>query len=267
MRTGASPANPGRRRKLGIADAFDVGRRTGMAKATRVGPAKDSQSRAGETGGAGRDFLLGFLTMLCACSLLANAGLGLYLWRPSLWRDFALGRLHPPPPRVDDHVRGGADAPVTIIEYADFQCPYCREMHATLLAATETGKIRWVFRNDPLEAIHPLAAKEAEAAECAGEQGKFWAYADALFAAQRRISASSAADRELGSLAEDVGADPKRLQACLDSGRFAEAVRNATREAESLQISGTPTTFINGVRREGTMSYEDLDALTTSRAR
>ena len=214
-----------------------------------------------------RDFLLGFLTVLCACSLAANAGLILYVWRPSVWRDFVVGRLQPPPVRASDHVRGDSGAPVTIIEYADFQCPYCQQMHATLLAATAEGKIRWIYRNDPLTAIHPLASKEAEAAECAGQQGKFWAYADALFAARRRIGLSSAPDQELVSLAQGVDADPKDLQACLDSGRFAVAVKNAVREAESLQISGTPTIFVNGVRREGAMSYQELNALTTSQAR
>jgi protein-disulfide isomerase len=233
----------------------------------KLDPGACSRDSAKETGGpVWRDFQLGFLTVLCACSLLLNAGLVLNNIFPSTWREWTLGRLHPPPMQVSDHVRGDPKASVIVIEYADFQCPYCQQMHATLLSAAEAGKIKWVFRNDPLQAIHPLAAEEAEAAECAGEQGKFWAYADSLFAAQRQIRTSAEPDHELVALAQGANADPNNLQACLDSRRYAEAVRSAVREAESLQISGTPTIFVNEVRHEGSMSYEDLNALT-SRAR
>jgi protein-disulfide isomerase len=233
----------------------------------KLDPGANSRGSAKETcGPIWRDFQLGFLTVLCACSLLLNAVLILYNIFPLTWRELTFGRLRPPPVQVSDHVRGDPKASVIVIEYADFQCPYCQQMHATLLSAAETGKIRWVFRNDPLQAIHPLAAEEAEAAECAGEQGKFWAYADSLFAAQRRISASAEPDHELAALAQGVNADPNDLQACLDSRRYAEAVKSAVREAESLQILGTPTIFVNEVRHEGTMSNEDLNALT-SRAR
>ena len=233
----------------------------------KLDPGACSRDSAKETGGpVWRDFQLGFLTVLCACSLLLNAGLVLNNIFPSTWREWTLGRLHPPPMQVSDHVRGDPKASVIVIEYADFQCPYCQQMHATLLSAAEAGKIRWVFRNDPLQAIHPLAAEEAEAAECAGEQGKFWAYADSLFAAQHQIRTSAEPDHELVALAQGANADPNNLQACLDSRRYAEAVRSAVREAESLQISGTPTIFVNEVRHEGSMSYEELNALT-SRAR
>lgn len=230
----------------------------------KLGPGAHSRDSAKEAGGpVWRDFQLGFLTVLCACSLLLNAGLVLYNIFPSTWRELTLRRLHPPPMQVSDHVRGDPKASVIVIEYADFQCPYCQQMHATLVSAAETGKVRWVFRNDPLQSIHPLAVEEAEAAECAGEQGKFWAYADSLFAAQRRIRTSAEPDHELVALAQGVNADPNNLQACLDSHRYAEAVRSAVGEAESLQISGTPTIFVNEVRHEGTMSYEDLNALTS----
>ena len=142
-----------------------------------------------------------------------------------------------------------------------------RDMHATLLAAAAEGKIKWIYRNDPLTAIHPLAAKEAEAAECAGAQGKFWAYADALFAEQRRLRSSADTNQELVALAPRANSNPDDLKACLDSRRFAEAIDAAVRDAERLQVSGTPTIFVNGARREGAMSYQDLIALADSRAR
>ena len=214
-----------------------------------------------------RDFLLGFLTVLCACSLAMNAGLVLYAFYPATWREVWLSRLRPPETRANDHVRGTLDAAFTVIEYADFQCPFCQQMHETLSAATAEGRIRWVFRHDPLNSIHPLAVKEAEAAECAGNQGKFWEYADALFAAQRRVGLSNSPERELVSLAQEIGARADELEGCLESRLSAEKIKNAIREADALQISGTPTIFVNGVRHEGTMSYQDLSALTKSQAR
>ena len=86
----------------------------------------------GSGGPLRRDFLLGFLTVLCACSLAVNAGLVLYVFYPSAWREFSLSQLRPPTARADDHVRGASSAAVTVIEYADFQCPFCQQMHETL---------------------------------------------------------------------------------------------------------------------------------------
>jgi protein-disulfide isomerase len=208
-----------------------------------------------------RDFVLGFLAVFSLCSLLLNGVLLFHLSHPSFWRDFKLSWLHPPQVRMSDHVRGGSNAPITIVEYADFQCPYCQQMHASLQTAVDEGRIRWVYRHFPLNSIHPLAFKEAEAAECAGAQEKFWEYADALFAAQTRIRSSHALDQELAALARGVNADPAALKECLDSAQFAETIKNQMREAEALQISGTPTIFIDNKRHEGSVSYNDLKDL------
>jgi len=208
-----------------------------------------------------QDFFLGFLAVFSVCSLLLNGVLFFHLLHPSFWRDFRLSWLHPPLVRASDHVRGDSNAPVTIVEYADFQCPYCRQMHASLQAAVDEGRIRWVYRHFPLSSIHPLAFKEAEAAECVGAQGEFWAYTDALFAAQARISASHTLDLELAALAQGINADPVALKECLDTGQFAETVKNQMREGEALQISGTPTIFIDNKRHEGSVSYVDLKDL------
>jgi NhaA family Na+:H+ antiporter len=208
-----------------------------------------------------RDFYLGFLAVFSLCSLVLNGVLLFHLAHPSFWRDFKLSWLLPPPVGASDHVRGDTNAPVTIVEYADFQCPYCQHMHASLWTAVDEGRIRWVFRHFPLSSIHPLAFKQAEAAECAGAQGKFWEYADALFAARTRISTSHVLDRELADLAQDINADPAALRECLDSGQVTEIVKNHMREAEALQISGTPTIFIDNKRHEGAVSYKDLENL------
>jgi NhaA family Na+:H+ antiporter len=208
-----------------------------------------------------RDFLLGFLAVFSMSSLLLNAVLVLHISYPSFWRDLRLSWLHPPAVGVNDHVRGRANAPVTIIEYADFECPYCRQMHASLQTAVKEGKIRWVYREYPMSSIHPLAFKEAEAAECAGAQGKFWEYTDALFAAQSQISSSQAPDYELASLAQGILIDSAALKHCLSSGQFSGKIKNQMSEAEALQIRGTPTIFIDNKRREGSMSYENLTKL------
>jgi protein-disulfide isomerase len=205
-----------------------------------------------------RDFFFGFLVVFSACSLLLNAVFLFTILHPSFFHDLELSRLHPPPVRTSDQVRGNPNAPVTVIEYSDFQCPFCRKIHASLKTAVDKRQIRWVYRDFPLRAIHPLAFREAAAARCAGAQGKFWEYADALFRAQERIRSSRSPDRELTSLARDIHADPVALKACLDSGRFTGTIKHEISEAKALQIRGTPTLFIDNKRHEGMMSYEDL---------
>ena len=222
----------------------------------------DSNKQAGEALASShppqqkRDFLVGFLSVFAVFSLLLNILLVVDLSHPSLWHDFVLSRLHPPAVRATDHVRGSANAPVTVIEYSDFECPFCKQMHGSLKTAVGEGKIRWVFRDYPLTAIHPLALKEAEAGQCAGAQGKFWEYADALYDAQDQISASLDLDQQLTSLAKDVHADPVAFKQCLDTGKFNELLKNEMTEAESLQINGTPTVFVGNKRIEGSVTYE-----------
>jgi protein-disulfide isomerase len=110
-----------------------------------------------------------------------------------------------------------------------------------------------------------MAFEEAEAAQCAGEQGKFWEYTDALYAAQNQINSAHDFERELAPLAQGIHADPVALKACLDSGKFGGAINNEIAEAESLKIDSTPTNFIDNKRVEGTMTPEDLDRLLANR--
>jgi protein-disulfide isomerase len=134
-------------------------------------------------------------------------------------------------------------------------------MHTTLQAVAGEGKIRWVFRDFPLNTIHPLAFKEAEAAQCAGDQGKFWEYADALYAAQDQISSSPDLDQQLASLAKGIHADSVALKGCLDSGKLVKTIKNEMTEGESLQINSTPIIFVGNKRLEGSVSYEALEKL------
>ena len=204
-----------------------------------------------------RDFLLGFLVVFSLCSACLNVILVLHISHPSFWQDLQRSRLHPSAISSNDHVRGNANAPVTVIEYADFQCPYCRQLHITLLTAAAEGKIRWVYRDYPLS-MHEFAFREAEAAQCAGAQGKYWEFADALYASQAEIVSSKAIDQEITSLSQGVHADPAVLMQCLDSARFRAVVQDEANEADKLQIAATPTLFIDNKRHEGSVSYEEL---------
>jgi len=204
-----------------------------------------------------RDFLLGFLVVFSLFSSCLNVILVLHISHPTFWREFQLSRLHPAAISSNDHVRGSANAPITVIEYADFQCPYCRQLHVTLQAAASEGKIRWVYRDYPLS-MHEFAFREAEAAQCAGAQGKYWEFADALYANQAEIVSSKAIDQELNTLSQAVHADPAALMQCIQSARFRTVVQDEANEADKLQIAATPTIFINNERHEGSVSYSEL---------
>jgi len=223
----------------------------------RLGNVSTGESRMDKNRPFWRDFLLGFLVVFSLCSVCLNVILALHISHPTYWQDLQRNRLHPMTIGSNDHVRGSANAPVTVIEYADFQCPYCRQLHVTLQAAASEGKIRWVYRDYPLS-MHEFAFREAEAAQCAGAQGKYWEYADALYAHQADITSSKAIDQELNSLSQEVHADPAALMQCINSAQFRGVVQDEANEADKMQIEATPTIFINNKRHEGSVSYSEL---------
>jgi protein-disulfide isomerase len=140
--------------------------------------------------------------------------------------------------------KGDKNAKLTLVEFSEFQCPFCgrhvRDTYPTLdKEYIQTGKVKYVFRDLPLESIHKNAFKAAEAAHCAGEQNKYWEMHDRLFANQNSLEPAM-----LTSHAQAVGVDPKKFQACLDSGKFAAAIRKDIAEANKYGITGTPTTVI-----------------------
>ena len=152
-----------------------------------------------------------------------------------------------PPPRVAVDVagfpsRGPADAPVTIVEFSEFQCPFCRRVLPTLRAVEERyrGRLRLVFRHFPL-ARHKDAPKAAEAAECARDQGRFWEMHDRLFENAERLGVA-----DLKQHARAIGADGPAFDGCLDSGRHEGRWRRDLADAESYGASGTPMFFVNG---------------------
>ena len=152
-----------------------------------------------------------------------------------------------PPPRVAVDIagsasRGPADAPVTIVEFSEFQCPFCRRVLPALREVEERyrGRVRLVFRHFPL-ARHKDAPKAAEAAECARDQGRFWEMHDRLFENAERLGAE-----DLKRHARAVGLDGPAFDGCLDSGRHEARWRRDLADAESYGSSGTPMFFVNG---------------------
>lgn len=152
-------------------------------------------------------------------------------------------------------------APVTVIEYSDFQCPYCAQIHQSLKKLAEASKIKWVYRNLPLASIHPYAIEAAEAAECAGQQDKFWEYADALFASQAELRTTESLGIFLTQMAKQVGLEERRFGSCLSSKQFESRVRAQGAEGASLRIDATPTIFVNGKREVGALPVEQLEFL------
>lgn len=155
-----------------------------------------------------------------------------------------------------DHAIGPAAAPATLVEYGDFECPYCGQAYPIVKAIQERlgDRIRFVFRNFPLSESHPHAEHAAEAAEAAGAQGRFWEMHDVLYEHQRALS-----DRDLIGYAAGLGLDATRVARELEQGTFAAKVRADFRGGVRSGVNGTPTFFINGVRYDG--SWADPEGL------
>jgi protein-disulfide isomerase len=152
-----------------------------------------------------------------------------------------------------DPALGPASAPVTLVEFSDFQCPFCQRVEPTLkrLRQTYGDKIRIVWKDFPLTQIHPQAFKAGEAGHCAGEQGKYWEYHDRLFANQQALQPA-----DLKKHATDLGLDGAKFGACLDSSKYGERVRDGVSQGTALGVNSTPTIFINGRRLSGAQPYE-----------
>jgi protein-disulfide isomerase len=156
-------------------------------------------------------------------------------------------------------VRGKASAPITIIEFADFQCPYCREAEASLHAvlSRHPNEVRLVFRNRPLPELHPDAVMAARAAVCAGRQDKFWEMHDAMFGDQ-----SALGEAALKDTAARLGLDRQRFDSCLDDARGTlQALSVDNQAANELGINSTPYFFIDGLPVRGTLPPEQLEKL------
>lgn len=174
------------------------------------------------------------------------------------------------PPSADDHLRGSADAPIVLVEYSDFQCPYCSVIHPTLkkIVDESNGQIAWVYRQLPLTSIHPEAQPAAEASECVAEQlgdAGFWQFADMMFANQAKLGSAFYTE-----VAKGLGADMAAFASCTTSGKYADKIATDTAEAQSNGGSGTPFTVVLNTKNgkaapvSGALPYAQIMAVIKS---
>lgn len=157
-------------------------------------------------------------------------------------------------PVDDDPSIGPADAAITIIEFSDFECPYCRKWHDEvypLLMENFAGQVRLVYRDFPLSSIHQNASAAAQAADCANEQGAYWEYHDKLFSMERGLSSEA-----YQSYAQDLGLDISKFDECLQDEKYKDEVDADFEYAAKLGVRSTPTFFINGIALVGAQPFE-----------
>lgn len=169
--------------------------------------------------------------------------------------------LHPPV-NQHDHTQGPTDAPITLVEYADFQCPYCGQADGIVKELQQRlgDKLRFVFREFPLTDIHEHALHAAQVAEAAGAQGKFWPMHDYLFEHQRKLD-----DRHLMQYAQEIGLDMEQFTQAVNNDSLIEHIQADMESGERSGVHGTPTFFINGELFQGSWDVEGLMAAIEER--
>lgn len=167
-------------------------------------------------------------------------------------------RLSPPLEDID-HVRGERAAPLELVMFGDFQCPFCLGAQSVIRRVRDRvgDRLVFAFRHLPIPERHPLAPMAAQASEAAAAQGRFWEYHDALFAAQPKLSLKTAI-----AVGKDLGLDTDRLEAEIEGEVYVERIARDVRSAEASGATGTPTFFANGARLYGAYDASSLvDAL------
>ena len=166
------------------------------------------------------------------------------------------------PTKGHDHIQGSVDAPYVLVEYGDYQCPYCGDAHEVVKEIQDRlgDQLCFVFRNFPLMEMHPYAEHAAEAAESAGEQGHYWEMHDLLFENQNALT-----DDDLAEYATELGLDAKRLVAEVQRGAHAARIQSDLRSGEKNGVNGTPTFFVNGKLFDGEPPPEELLAALSER--
>lgn len=162
----------------------------------------------------------------------------------------------------DDHVRGSKNAQVTLYEWSDFECPFCSRFHPSMVQLMNEyeGKVKWVYRHFPLS-FHPQATPSANASECAAEQGKFWEYADELFANQARLS-----DALYSELASKLKLNTGKFDSCYKAKKYQAKITSNMNDGSAAGVTGTPGTIIvakDGTKQlvPGAVPYEQLKAM------
>lgn len=170
----------------------------------------------------------------------------------------------------DDPVRGNADASITIIEFSDFQCPFCARFHIQTLPLLlenyiDAGKAKLVYRDFPIQGIHPNAIPAAAAAECADEQGKYWEYHDKLFENQNQWNQLETPDAVsiFGQYAKEIELNQEQFDVCLTTGKYIDEIRKDLDDGREYGVSGTPGFFIGNeelgfVELKGAQPFENF---------
>lgn len=166
----------------------------------------------------------------------------------------------------ETRVMGSADAKVALVEFTDYECPYCGQLFSNAYSQVkkeyvDTGKVKYFLKDFPLTQIHPNAQKSAEASNCALEQAKFWEYHDTLFGNQEALGVEA-----LKKYAVDLGLNAAQFNSCLDSGKYAEKVKSDQASGESFGVRGTPSTFVGvlngdtltGIEVSGSQPFENF---------
>ena len=155
---------------------------------------------------------------------------------------------------------GPDNSTVTVTEFSDFECPFCGKAAPTVEQLKEeySGRVRFVYKHFPLPS-HSTAPKAAEAAECAGDQGKFWEMHDKMFANQKALFPNS-----LKSYAKDIGLNETAFSNCLDSGVMASRIQSDQQEGNSFGVRATPTFFINNIKIEGAQPLSEFERIINS---
>lgn len=195
-----------------------------------------------------RDLITGFLQQQATRQAQANLLAELQKGADIQW--------HISAPRTDVSTegfpsRGPANAPVTIVEFSDYQCPFCGRARATVTQILHDydGKVRYVFHDFPLS-FHENSEKAHEAAYCAGEQDKYWEFYDKLFKSQQALQVD-----KLKQYAKEMGLNTKKFDECLDSGKYKEKIQQSIAYGQSVGVSGTPAFFINGRMLSGAQPF------------
>lgn len=166
------------------------------------------------------------------------------------------------PVGASDHVLGPEHAHVSIVEYGDFECPICKQTAPGLKLLRErfAGQLRFAYRHFPLEEVHPHALAAAEAAECAGAQGKFWEMHDAIFATQDKwaTQVTSSPRGVIDPLASQVGLDVARYNECMNSQKYVAHIQAHRQAAQRYRVQSTPSFVIGGRVFAGSLSYDEF---------
>ena len=208
-----------------------------------------------------------FIVLLLPVVFLAGLGLGYLLWGKTTADTPASASISPQAtstasgqtkryviPTDGSPAIGPANAPITIVEFSDYQCPYCRKWHEEVfhrLLQDYQDKVRFVYRDFPLSGLHPEAEGAAEAAYCAGDQGNYWQYHDLLFSGQAELGTAG-----FDQYAKSLNLDLPKFDACMSTHRYQATVQANYNFAANLGIQSTPTFFINGLAIVGAQSYD-----------